>query len=312
MKLFASIHKTAPVSLVILLIGLIAAGTVYAVTVQVAEKRITIFSENVIVDSRLVVRSNGIGNAGNNIAAAGTTAGTAVEMANPSGVANTDILKDDYTYTVQIDEASTGAMPVSSTAFSIELYRDGVLLNTLYMAQATADNNKIEGTTAVFGLGRTVPPPGLYVIRIVDSGSSAPPPPSGTTRTFNMDGNAGVGWIPTTATPGNADGSAYIAVANDRGGTAPAIKMKAGETMVLVGRQMDGSPHNLALCTQATATTTNRCTTGLLAGPSPTTAADGQTTTLTYAIPSTVPANSYYTYFCQFHNRMTGTVTVVP
>lgn len=310
MKLAGNRRKTTPVWLVLFILVISAIGSIYTVAVilQVEQRRVTLFSENLIVDNRFVVTSKRIDKAGSDKLAAGGSHAAAVEMTDPRGVVNNDVRKDDYTYTLYIDEASSNSVPASTAKFSIDLSRDGVLLNTLYIMQDDADLSGVEGVAAVFDLGNAIPRSSMFVVRIAEVGA----PGSGVLRTFNMNGNNGVGWIQNTATPGNADGSAYVAVANDRGGSAPSVRIKAGETMMLVGTQFDGAPHDLALCAQATATITNRCTTEMLAGPSPTTNADEATTTLTYVIPSTALAGSYYTYFCQFHAKMTGTVTTVP
>ncbi len=297
------IGKTAPVWLVILMIALSAASSMYAVavTLTVDQKKIQLFGESVIVDTRFTVTSKGLGIVGLDKTAAAATEATAVEMANPHGTVNNALVKNHWTYQFLVDESSIASVAASTTKFSIEFFQDGVLLTTLYIVQVAADATKIEGVTVNVDLGTDIPASSMFVIRVAEVAG-----PAGVLRTFNMNGDAGIGWTATTAVPGNADGSAYT-------GTNPNIKMKAGETMVLVGTQVDGSPHNLALCPQSTATTTNRCTTGLLAGPSPTTAATGQTTTMTYAVPSTAVAGStWYTYFCQFHASMTGTVTIVP
>lgn len=98
------------------------------------------------------------------LAAAGTSAGSAVEMGVTAGQGHTAMTAGDWFYTVQVQEAAIDV--VGSGAFQVELFQDGVSLGALHMTQATADASALEGVAFKWDLGASLPANAAYVVKV--------------------------------------------------------------------------------------------------------------------------------------------------
>lgn len=98
------------------------------------------------------------------LAAAGTSAGSPVEIGVALGQANTALTAGDWFYSVQVQEATVDA--VVSGAFQVELFQDGISMGALHMTQVSADASGIEGVAFKWDLGASLPANAAYVVKI--------------------------------------------------------------------------------------------------------------------------------------------------
>ncbi len=116
-------------------------------------------------ESTFTMTSSGMDLQGATVAAAGGSAGAAVEMAiTPYAAANTAVAAGDWFYKVQVVEASVAVVVVG--AYQVELFKDGVSMGALHMTQVSADPSAIEGATFKWSLGASLSANAAYVVKV--------------------------------------------------------------------------------------------------------------------------------------------------
>lgn len=134
------------------ILAIAAAAT--AITAQQIQYT-ALWAEVAGVTATFTVRSDGVAVNSLGVTAAGTTQGTAVEVAVPAGTASPGVTAGRYAYTVRIEEASAAA--ATSGTWRCELRVDGVSKGVVYVTQATSDALNAEAVSLVWEVGTTLP-----------------------------------------------------------------------------------------------------------------------------------------------------------
>lgn len=266
--------KIAALLALVAVAGLAAAS---ALTVKQRQDTVTLHAERYTVGELFVVEGSALAPVPATLGALGVV-GSPVEMTAANATARTPLVQDQWMYSVVVREANAGA--VTGGQFSVELQLNGQSVGTVLASQNAADATAIEGIRASFGIGPTVDRSSLYYVVV------KPYVPLGPTLSYTVrsNPNGNYTWV---GVGGSIDGQ-----------VGPSIAAALGTTIQMTARNADGIAHNLGF----------RSGSALVNPPgwSPTITADGEEATLAW----TPSAAGTYTYACQFHASMTGTITV--
>lgn len=208
--------------------------------------------------------------------------GSPVEMASGVPTANTRLTRDHWQYAVRVKEALAGG--VTGGQFTVELSVDGVFRSLVYVSQSTNEPStaSTEGVQVVFDLGLSIQPSSLYFVQV----KPYTPPGQTIAHTLRsgMDGNNAYAWF------------------GANGALEPTITLAMGNALALTAKNDDTStnlaPHNIGI----------KSGTALADPPGFSGRVDtiGEEATITW----TPTAAGTYTYVCEFHGSMVGTITV--
>lgn len=275
-------NKIVVLLALVALTGFAAAG---ALTVKQRNEAASLYAERFSVGELFVFEASAISPVLADASAAGVV-GSPVEMTSGPPGANTALVRDHWQYSVRIQEASI--VGVTSGQFLIELQVDGATLpSPIVIGQATSEANAREGVVAAFDLGATILSSSLYYVAV----KPYTPPTEIVSYTVRSGFESATNrWIGV--------GGPINDVFN------PAISFAMGKTLSITARNTDGedpAPHNIGI--KASGSTTPISPPGW----SSTIDADGEEVTISWT-----PASAGdYTYNCQYHSSMEGTITVI-
>lgn len=257
-----------------LLAALAIAGAAAASAITVTQRvdTLNVFAERFDLQQSLVLGATSIAPA-----PAELSATAPVELAAAMPAARTAIWRDHWTYAVEVKEATAGAL--SSGAYTVSLLVDGAPVGTVHVEQRAADPNAIEGARVAFDLGTALRPSALYYVEVKPFAQAGP------TVAFTVRSIAGPQW---EGVGGSIEGAAN-----------PTLTLPLGSSLRLTARNADGGFHNVGIRDAAGNVVTPP-------GWSDNIAATGQEVTLAW----TPGAAGSFTYACQYHASMTGTLTV--
>lgn len=261
--------------------GFAAAG---ALTVKQRNEAASLHAERFSIGELFVFESSAISPVLADANAAGVV-GSPVEMTSGMPGANTALVRDHWQYSVRIQEASI--VGVASGQYLIELQVDGLALpSPIVIGQATSEASAKEGVVAAFDLGATILPSSLYYVVV------KPYTPPGEIVSYTVRSG-----FETTTNRWIGVGDPINNVFN------PAISFAMGKTLSITARNTDGAgaaPHNIGIKASGASTPISP------PGWSSTIDADAEEVTISWT-----PASAgTYTYNCQYHPSMVGTITV--
>jgi len=149
------ISKLPTFALVALAIVFISSATgVATLSVSTTTTSVNLAAEDFVVDADSSVANATISKSSANVSANGQTQGTAEEATPQStGLAslNTDLTLDNFIYRFDIIESGIDTW-TATRLYEVEVYLDGVLSDTLYFDNSTAEST-VEGVTISIDLG---------------------------------------------------------------------------------------------------------------------------------------------------------------
>lgn len=260
------------------LVALAGFAAAASLTVKQRQDTASLYAERYTVGEMFTLEPSALAPVAASLPATGAQA-SPVEMASGFPSARTSLVQDHWMYSVVVKEPTSGA--VGSGVFGIELQLDGASIGTVYATQGLAEAGAVEGVRASFDLGSTVGSSALYYIVV------KPYVPTGPTiaATVRSNPNGNLTWLGV--------GGSIDSVVN------PTISLALGSTFQLTAKNADGGTHNLGFKDAA----------GTLVNP-PGWSANIDTTGAETTIAWTPPSAGSYTYRCQFHTGMVGTITV--
>lgn len=263
--------RKAPLLAAVLLAGA-AAAAASAITVTQRTDVLNVFAERIDLSQKLVLGTGAILPAPS---ALGATAPVELDAAMPA--ARTAILRDQWTYAVDVREASADALP--SGAFVVSLLVDNAPAGAVRVEQRAANPGAIEGARVTFNLGAALQPSALYYVEVKPDAAGGP------TVAFVVRSVAGPKW--------EGVGGSIEGVAN------PSLSLPLGATLRLTARNADGGFHDVGIRDAGGSVVTPP-------GWSDDVDAAGEEVTLAW----TPSAAGTYSYACKYHSSMVGALAV--
>ena len=153
--LLDKISKLPTFALVALAVVFVSSATgVATLSVSTTTTSVNLAAEDFVVDADSSVANAGISKSSSSASANGQSQGAAEEATPQSGglaSLNTDLTADNFVYKFDITESGTDTWP-DTRVYQVEVFLDGVLSDTLYFDNATAEST-IEGVSVSVDLG---------------------------------------------------------------------------------------------------------------------------------------------------------------
>lgn len=203
------------------------------------------------------------------VAARDAPATDAVELAVAGARGATALARDHWTLVVDVEEAAPAR--VLRGEYRASLAWNGLDRGAIAIAQRESAN-ATERATLEFDLGSSLDPSSAYVLAITPVTTETPPVERALATASDLT------WREAAA-------------------TNPTIDVPVGATLRITARNADGVFHNLAIADAAGR---------VLAGPTPSLAAEGDEATLAW----TPPGPGRFAYLCQVHPAMKGAIDV--
>ena len=155
-----TVRRKAVVAVLFGVLGAVLMGITVVNTVtssNLGSSSISLANQTFSNESAVTIIPQSIGKASGNASAIGDTLGTAVEGAAPYGTARTALVKRNYSYRFDMQEASVASWQ-SGDQFKVDVYMDdgstNSLIGTLYVEQvALVDDLSIEGVSIEMDTG---------------------------------------------------------------------------------------------------------------------------------------------------------------
>ena len=155
-----------PVLLILAVITIGSAAAVATLTVTTTTTTAIFAAEDLQVDSSAMVSNTSVLKVSASTTATGQTQGAAVESTVATfATVNSTIDSENFVYQFEVMESSASGWG-STRVYSVELFADGTLLDTLFIKNATADGSNVEGATAQFDLGSSTSLPGGITVKV--------------------------------------------------------------------------------------------------------------------------------------------------
>lgn len=253
-----------------------AAGIAAASAITVTQRTDTssILAERFSLPQQFALDASTLAPAPAALGAAGTQ-GAPVELSAALPAARTAIARDHWVYAVAVKETQ----PVAGGTFSLRLFVDNVPVGEVFVAQGSVDA-ATEGVLASFDLGASLSSDALYYVEV------RPVVATGPTVSFTLrsNPNANLTWLGL--------GGAIDGIVN------PDLPVALGSTVRLTARSADGALHNIGIRSGST-----------LVDP-PGWSGNVESAADEATIAWTPGSTGTYSYRCQYHAGMTGTLRV--